>query len=90
MHPIYYFYKFLINIFAGGTTRHFLEKNKLFRLAVETDQANVQALWTSGDDILVDIEPGQTVIDMRGNPVPQNEDLSLCISGNVVYLVDDK
>lgn len=86
----YYCYKFLINIFAGGITRHFSEKNKLFRLAVETDQANVQALWTSGDDIIVDIEPGQTIIDMRGNPVPQNEDLSLCISGNVVYLVDDK
>lgn len=86
----YYCYKFLIKIFAGGTTRHFSEKDKLFRLAVETDQANVQALWTSGDNVLVDIEAGQTVIDMRGNPVLPNEDLSLCISGNVVYLVDQK
>ena len=86
----YYCYKFLIKIFAGGTTRHFSEKNKLFRLAVETDEANVQALWTNDHDIVVDIEPGQTVINMRGEPVLLNEDLSLCISGDVVYLIDSK
>ena len=86
----YYCYKFLIKIFAGGTTRHFSEKNNVFRLAVETDQANVQALWTNGDDVIVDRVSGQTVFDMRGKPVIPTDNSGLCISGDVVYLVDQK
>lgn len=98
----YYFYKFLIKIFAGGVTRGFSEKNKLFRLIVETDQANVQAVWTSGGDttvstmsntmadVMIDVEPGQSVVDMRGDPLLPNDDLKISVSGNVVYLVSPK
>lgn len=98
----YYCYKFLIKIFAGGVTRGFSEKNKLFRLIVETDQANVQAVWTSGGDttvstmsntmadVMIDVEPGQSVVDMRGDPLLPNDDLKISVSGNVVYLVSPK
>jgi len=102
----YYCYKFLIKIFAGGVTRGFSEKNKLFRLIVETDQANVQAVWTSvGDttvntmfnntsntmpDVMIDVEPGQSVVDMRGEPLLPNDDLKISVSGDVVYLVSPK
>ena len=86
----YYCYQFLIKLLVGGVTRNFSEKNKLFRLTVETDQANIQALWTNGDEVIVDIKSGQSVMDMRGNPVLLKDDLETCVSGNVIYIVEPK
>tara|TARA_B110000879_G_C11159146_1_gene508276 strand:+ start:317 stop:2449 length:2133 start_codon:yes stop_codon:yes gene_type:complete len=86
----YYCYQFLVKILDGGITRKFSERNKLFRLTVETDRSYVQALWTSADDIFLDVESGSSVFDMRGNPLLLNDDLSVCVSGSVIYLVDPK
>ncbi|MDG1938116.1 MAG: lipopolysaccharide kinase InaA family protein [Pseudomonadales bacterium] len=86
----YYCYKFLIKIFDGGITQSFTKTNHLYRLLVETEHAYVQALWTKGDDVVIKVKSGQSVINMRGETLSVDQDVNVCASGDVIYLIDAK
>ena len=86
----YHCFKFLIQTLDGGITKSYNEKNGLYRLKVETDNALIEAIWTTGNEL--DIEEGKdmTAYNICGERLSESNSAKITISGDVTYLVKSK
>ena len=86
----YHCFKFLIQTLDGGITKSYTENNGLYRLKVETDNALIEAIWTTGNEL--DIEEGKdmTAYNICGERLSESNSAKITISGDVTYLVKSK
>ena len=86
----YHGFKFLIQTLDGGITKSYNENNGLYRLKVETDNALVEAIWTTGSTTQVEQGQDITAFTMSGERLSESNSSKIKISGDVIYLVKSK
>lgn len=86
----YHCFKFLIQTLDGGITKSYNENNGLYRLKVETDNALVEAIWTTGSTTQVEQGQDITAFTMSGERLSESNSSKIKISGDVIYLVKSK
>ena len=86
----YYCFKFLIQTLDGGITKSYNENNGLYRLKVETDNALVEAIWTTGSTTQVEQGQDITAFTMSGERLPTEQQSHIHVTGDVIYLISNK
>ncbi|MEE3240276.1 MAG: hypothetical protein VX231_04840, partial [Pseudomonadota bacterium] len=83
-------FKFLIQTLDGSITKSYTENNGLYRLKVETDNALIEAIWTTGSELNIEKGKKITAYNMSGERLFESNSPKIAISGDVTYLVKSK
>ena len=86
----YHCFKFLIQTLDGGITKSYTEKDGLYRLQVETDNALIVAIWTTGKKLEIEIDQDISAYNMTGERLSESNTQKIAISGDVTYQVKSK
>ena len=86
----YYCFQNLIAMLSGGTTKKMIRKKNLFCLVVEKDEMLIEAIWSSEGSANFKSNPNQKILDIRGKVIDTKKSPIINISGEVIYVVNQK
>ena len=86
----YYCFQNLIAMLSGGTTKKMIREKNLFCLVVEKEETLIEAIWSSEGSANFKSNPKQKILDIRGKVIDTKKSPIIKISGEVIYVVNQK
>ena len=86
----YYCFQNLIAMLSGGTTKKMIREKNLFCLVVEKEETLIEAIWSSEGSANFKSNPKQKIFDIRGKVIDTKKSPIIKISGEVIYVVNQK
>lgn len=86
----YYCYKNLITTLSSGTTKKFIKVKDFFCLVVEKNDTIIEAIWSDDKRGFFKSNPNQKIIDMRGKILDTKNSENIHITGDVIYIENQK
>ncbi len=86
----YYCFQNLIAMLSGGITKKMTREKNLFCLIVEKEEKLIEAIWSSKGIANFKSNPNQEIFDIRGNAIDTKSSPVINISGEVIYVINQR
>jgi len=86
----YYCFQNLIAMLSGGITKKMTREKNLFCLIVEKEEKLIEAIWSSRGIANFKSNPNQEIFDIRGNAIDTKSSPIINISGEVIYVINQR
>lgn len=86
----YYCFQNLVAMLSGGITKKMTREKNLFCLIVEKEEKLIEAIWSSKGIANFKSNPNQEIFDIRGNAIDTKSSPIIDISGEVIYVINQK
>ena len=86
----YYCFQNLIAMLSGGITKKMTREKNLFCLIVEKEEKLIEAIWSSKGIANFKSNPNQEIFDIRGNAIDTKSSPIINISGEVIYVINQR
>ena len=86
----YYCFQNLIAMLSGGITKKMIREKNLFCLIVEKEEKLIEAIWSSKGIANFKSNPNQEIFDIRGNAIDTKSSPIINISGEVIYVINQR
>ncbi|GIS22946.1 MAG: hypothetical protein CM15mP123_08480 [Gammaproteobacteria bacterium] len=86
----YYCFQNLIAMLSGGITKKMTREKNLFCLIVEKEERLIEAIWSSKGIANFKSNPNQEIFDIRGNAIDTKSSPVINISGEVIYVINQR
>ena len=86
----YYCFQNLIAMLSGGITKKMIREKNLFCLIVEKEEKLIEAIWSSKGIANFKSNPNQEIFDIRGNAIDTKSSPVINISGEVIYVINQR